>query len=223
LSGVTDVTLKSSTRNSPAFEAPFGDPAVNHADAPGLAARPPTGPKLKMAADQHVYRQTWPLRCVRVDSGAFDSGTNTLLPQLLKRRWRDPNNSVAPASALPSSPACSLEAKAREAEEALEDQRASFLEAFGCPVRAFRHTSQAQFYVSMSRARAAMYLYTDSKVALREAVCRPSARLSPWNLLEGSAREKALVRETQQSPKWRLPVPTMELPTQERGLGYERG
>jgi ATP-dependent exoDNAse (exonuclease V) alpha subunit len=36
-------------------------------------------------------------------------------------------------------------------------------------------------------------------------------------------REKALVKEALQSPKRRLPIPTMELPTQERGLGYERG
>jgi ATP-dependent exoDNAse (exonuclease V) alpha subunit len=55
-----------------------------------------------------------------------------------------------------------------------------------CPVRSFSHTNEAQFYVSMSRARAAMYLFTDSKVALREAVCRPSERLSPWELLEGN-------------------------------------
>ena len=91
------------------------------------------------------------------------------------------------------------------------------------PVRSFTHANDAQFYVSMSRARHAMYLFTDSKAALREAVCRPSERLSPWELLEGNRREKALVKEALQSPKRRLPIPTMELPTQERGLGYERG
>src|SRR5262245_29736730 len=36
----------------------------------------------------------------------------------------------------------------------------------------------------MSRARYAMHLFTDSKVALREAVTRPSKRLSPWELVE---------------------------------------
>jgi ATP-dependent exoDNAse (exonuclease V) alpha subunit len=91
------------------------------------------------------------------------------------------------------------------------------------PVRSFTHANDAQFYASMSRARHAMYLFTDSKAALREAVCRPSERLSPWELLEGNRREKALVKEALQSPKRRLPIPTMELPTQERGLGYERG
>ena len=51
------------------------------------------------------------------------------------------------------------------------------------PVAAFSQANEAQFYVSMSRARRAMYLYTDSKAALREAVVRPSARLSPSELI----------------------------------------
>jgi ATP-dependent exoDNAse (exonuclease V) alpha subunit len=46
------------------------------------------------------------------------------------------------------------------------------------PVRAF-----SQAYVSMSRARFAMHVFTDSKIALREAVTRPSKRLSSWKLL----------------------------------------
>lgn len=50
------------------------------------------------------------------------------------------------------------------------------------PVSAFSQANEAQFYVSMSRARTAMHVYTDSKVALREAVTRKSARLSPWEL-----------------------------------------
>jgi hypothetical protein len=91
-----------------------------------------------------------------------------------------------------------------------------------CPVRSFSHTNEAQFYVSMSRARAAMYLFTDSKVALREAVCRPSERLSPWELLESNRRERALVKQAQQTQK-RRPIPTIDFPAQERGLGYERG
>jgi hypothetical protein len=40
--------------------------------------------------------------------------------------------------------------------------------------------NEAQFYVSISRARWAMHIFTDSKVALREAVTRPSKRLSSW-------------------------------------------
>jgi hypothetical protein len=65
------------------------------------------------------------------------------------------------------------------------------------PVAAFGQTNQAQFYVSMSRARHAMHLYTDSKVALKEAVMCPSERLSPLELLEGIKLERASVAEMQ--------------------------
>jgi ATP-dependent exoDNAse (exonuclease V) alpha subunit len=50
------------------------------------------------------------------------------------------------------------------------------------PVSAFSQANEAQFYVSMSRARTAMHLYTDSKAALKEAVMWPSARVSPSEL-----------------------------------------
>ena len=52
--------------------------------------------------------------------------------------------------------------------------------------------NEAQFYVSMSRARFAMHVFTDSKVALREAVTRPSKRLSSWELLNLAEKNKAL-------------------------------
>jgi hypothetical protein len=65
------------------------------------------------------------------------------------------------------------------------------------PVAAFSQTNEAQFYVSMSRARHAMHLYTDSKVALKEAVMRPSERLSPLELLEGIKSERPFVAEIQ--------------------------
>ena len=60
------------------------------------------------------------------------------------------------------------------------------------PVRAFSQANEAQFYVSMSRARFAMHLFTDSKVALRDAVIRPSKRLSSWELIAGAAKDRAL-------------------------------
>ena len=56
------------------------------------------------------------------------------------------------------------------------------------PVAAFSQTNEAQFYVSMSRARHAVHLYTDSKAALKEAVMRPSERLSPWSYSRGLSR-----------------------------------
>ena len=58
------------------------------------------------------------------------------------------------------------------------------------PVEAFSQVSQEQLYVSMSRARHAMHLVTDNKVALRAAVTRSSKRLSPWELINGVEPEK---------------------------------
>jgi hypothetical protein len=51
------------------------------------------------------------------------------------------------------------------------------------PIDAFAQVNEAQFYVTMSRARYAMHLFTDSIAALREAVCRPSERLSGLELV----------------------------------------
>lgn len=65
------------------------------------------------------------------------------------------------------------------------------------PVAAFSQTNEAQFYVSMSRARNAMHLYTDSKAALKEAVMRPSELLSPFELLQGIKREVGFVAKMQ--------------------------
>jgi ATP-dependent exoDNAse (exonuclease V) alpha subunit len=63
------------------------------------------------------------------------------------------------------------------------------------PVRAFSQANEAQFYVSMSRARFAMHVFTDSKLALRDAVTRPSERLSSWELLNLAEKDKALQAE----------------------------
>jgi len=63
------------------------------------------------------------------------------------------------------------------------------------PVRAFSQANEAQFYVTMSRARWAMHVFTDSKVALRDAVTRPSKRLSSWELLNLAEKDRALKAE----------------------------
>jgi hypothetical protein len=47
----------------------------------------------------------------------------------------------------------------------------------------------------MSRARWAMHVFTDSKVALRDAVTRPSKRLSSWELLNQAGKDRALNTE----------------------------
>ena len=52
------------------------------------------------------------------------------------------------------------------------------------PVESFSQVNQAQTYVSLSRARRSMHLVTDCKAALREAIVRPSERISPWELIE---------------------------------------
>ena len=50
------------------------------------------------------------------------------------------------------------------------------------PVRSFGAVDRKQFYVTMSRARRSMHLYTDSIDGLREAVCRTGERLSAVEL-----------------------------------------
>jgi hypothetical protein len=47
----------------------------------------------------------------------------------------------------------------------------------------------------LSRARWAMHVFTDSKVALRNAVTRPSKRLSSWELLNLPEKDSALQAE----------------------------
>jgi hypothetical protein len=70
------------------------------------------------------------------------------------------------------------------------------------PVRAFSQADEAQFYVSMSRARWAMHVFTDSKVALRDAVIRPSRRLSTWELFDLANQNRTLKAElTRQGPE----------------------
>jgi hypothetical protein len=54
------------------------------------------------------------------------------------------------------------------------------------PVRAFGAVDRKQFYVTMSRARRSMHLYTDSIDGLREAVCRTGERLSAVELAQNS-------------------------------------
>ena len=63
------------------------------------------------------------------------------------------------------------------------------------PVRSFSQANEAQFYVTMSRARLAMHVFTDSKVALRDAVTKPSKRFSAWELLDLAKQNRTLKAE----------------------------
>ena len=59
-----------------------------------------------------------------------------------------------------------------------------------------------------------MHVFTDSKVALRDAITRPSKRLSSWELLDLAKQNKTLKAElTRQGPE-----PTK----QQREVAYER-
>jgi hypothetical protein len=82
------------------------------------------------------------------------------------------------------------------------------------PVRAFSQANQAQFYVSMSRAQWAMHIFTDSKVALRDAVTRPSKRLSSWELLDLAEQDRTLKAEL----TWQRVKPKKQQPE----IAYER-
>jgi len=62
-------------------------------------------------------------------------------------------------------------------------------------VRAFSQANEAQFYVSMSRARWAIHVFTDGKVALRDAVARPSKRLSSWEIVDATEKHRVLKTE----------------------------
>jgi hypothetical protein len=59
------------------------------------------------------------------------------------------------------------------------------------PVRAFSQANEAQFYVTMLRARWAMHVFSDNKVALRDAIAQPSKRLSSWELLNPQKHGKS--------------------------------
>jgi hypothetical protein len=62
-------------------------------------------------------------------------------------------------------------------------------------VRGLRWANDGQFYVSISRGRWAMHVFTDSKVALRDAVTRPSKRLSSGEVVHAMKKYRALRAE----------------------------
>ena len=59
-----------------------------------------------------------------------------------------------------------------------------------------------------------MHIFTDSKVALREAVTRPSKRLSSWELLDGDGKDRAL--------KAKLDKQQAKVREEEQNRGHER-
>ena len=81
------------------------------------------------------------------------------------------------------------------------------------PVDAFSQVNEAQFYVTMSRARQSMHLFTDCMPALREAVCRPSERLSGLELV-GEHNYAEITKQMQMEAEKMIDL--------NRGMGIER-
>jgi hypothetical protein len=50
-----------------------------------------------------------------------------------------------------------------------------------------------------------MYLFTDSKVALREAICRSSERFSPWELQVIQVKDKVVMKQAQRVSRRKHP------------------
>ncbi|MBV8417856.1 MAG: AAA family ATPase [Verrucomicrobia bacterium] len=89
------------------------------------------------------------------------------------------------------------------------------------PIESFSQANEAQFYVSMSRAREAMHLFTDSKAALREAVSRPSSRLSPIELIS-NATELQRIQSASRYLRARAAEQEQQKAEQTRGRTIER-
>jgi hypothetical protein len=88
------------------------------------------------------------------------------------------------------------------------------------PVEAFSQVNQEQFYVSMSRARQAMHLITDSKAALRAAVTRTSQRLSPREVINGLDQQKVITaRDLEHELRVDLQAGARRTREQGRGMG----
>jgi hypothetical protein len=58
------------------------------------------------------------------------------------------------------------------------------------------------WYVSLSRARAAMHVYTRNKTALRQSVMQPGERKSVWELLQAVPRSKFQSRDRMMPDLW---------------------
>ena len=86
------------------------------------------------------------------------------------------------------------------------------------PVAAFAQVSQAQLYVSMSRARRSMHLLTDCKEALREAVCRPSERISPLELSAEHAFKRDIITIDRVQKQAQAHIPPIERQAWDHGI-----
>ena len=58
------------------------------------------------------------------------------------------------------------------------------------------------WYVSLSRARAAMHVYTRNKTALRQSVMQHGERKSVWELLQATRKSKPQSRPAMMPDLW---------------------
>jgi len=58
------------------------------------------------------------------------------------------------------------------------------------------------WYVSLSRARVAMHVYTHDKAALRQSVMYPGERKSVWDLVQALGRSKLHSRDRLMPDLW---------------------
>jgi hypothetical protein len=58
------------------------------------------------------------------------------------------------------------------------------------------------WYVSLSRAREAMHVYTRNKAALRQSVMHPGERKSVWELVQALSRLKPHPRDRKMPDLW---------------------
>jgi hypothetical protein len=58
------------------------------------------------------------------------------------------------------------------------------------------------WYVSLSRARDSMHVYTRNKLELRQSVMQPGERKSVWELLQALQRSKPNPRDRQMPDLW---------------------
>ena len=58
------------------------------------------------------------------------------------------------------------------------------------------------WYVSLSRARAAMHVYTRNKTASRQSVMQPGERKSVWELLQAVPRSEVQSRDRMMPDLW---------------------
>src|SRR5215471_16230637 len=89
---------------------------------------------------------------------------------------------------------CSLLRRCRSASEITFESRQGSEKGKTC--------SKTTIYVSLSRAREAMHVYTRNKLELRQSVMQPGERKSVWELLQAFQSSKPQRRDRKMPDLW---------------------